>query len=341
MSKMYRINIDNSGASFECEEGDTLMRAALRAGIAFPYECNVGQCGSCRFEVVDGSVNSLWEEAPALTPRDRRKNMKLGCQSQPGSDCSIKVRIDKNCSPMHQPSKMKAQLVGIRDVTHDMREFTFKTDQPAIFTSGQYALMHLNGVDGVRAYSMCNLPNDEGEWQFLVKRVPDGAGTGYLFEYLKCGEFITMDGPYGLAYFREEFAKDIVCVAGGSGLSPLVSITRAASNNPNFVNRKIHFFYGGRGPADICGDEYLRLLPGFGDKITFHSSISLAELDPLGMWVGPVGFIHEYVESILGNKLNDYEYYLAGPPPMLQATLQMLAIKNKVDLESIHFDRFF
>lgn len=90
-----------SGDSFVCEPSDTILRAALRAGFAFPYECNVGQCGSCRFELLKGEVEDLWPGAPALNERDRRKSRKLACQSRPISDCVIKVRADPDCAPLH------------------------------------------------------------------------------------------------------------------------------------------------------------------------------------------------------------------------------------------------
>lgn len=339
---MYRITVDGNETEFECHEDDVIMRAALRAGLPFPYECNVGQCGSCRFEVLEGEVESLWDDAPALSARDRRKGLCLGCQSRPKSDCRIKVRTNQSCEPKFAPQRHSVRLVDTRDVTHDMREFRFVSDAPAIFQPGQYALLHLPGIDGPRAYSMCNQPNEQGEWRFLVKRMPNGAGTTYLFDALRRQEQLTLDGPYGLAYLREAFDKDIVCVAGGSGLSPLISIATAASRLNQSSNRRIRFFFGGRGPADICGEEYLRLLPGFGENVTFHSAISVPELDPNGMWIGPVGFIHESVEGVLGvDALADHEFYIAGPPPMLQATLQMLAMKHRVSVEQIHFDRFF
>lgn len=339
---MFDIEVESTGVSFSCDENDTIMRAALRAGIPFPYECNVGQCGSCRFELLEGEVESLWDEAPALTPRDIRKGLKLGCQCKVKSNCKIKVREDQACSPLFRPVIRETELIDIRNVTHDMREFRFHSNSKAEFKPGQYCLLSLPGISGPRAYSMCNLPNDQGEWHFLIKRFPNGSGTGYLFDHIKIGDKITLDGPYGLAYLREEFSKDIVCIAGGSGLSPLISIASAASQLPNFEKRKIRFFFGGRGPADICGEEYLRLLPGFGKSITFNAAISVPELDPNGMCIGPVGFIHESVENILDiQTLHDYEFYIAGPPPMLQATLQMLAVKHKVNVEQIHFDRFF
>lgn len=336
-----KIRIEGTDTEFECRPGDTINRAALRAGVPFPYECNVGQCGSCRCEVIEGDINNLWADAPALTARDRRLGRSLGCQSVPRTDCTINVRLDGNCTPQTMPSVRSATLAEVRDVTHDMREFVFRTEGPAEFRAGQYALLSLPGVAGPRAYSMCNLPNAEGEWRFLIKKVPGGAGTGYLFGDLSVGDRLQLDGPYGLAYFREEFDRNIVCVAGGSGLSPIISIARQAAQHPDFADRKIHVFFGGRGPSDICGDEFLRVLPRFGENITFNASISIAELDPNGMWIGPVGYIHESVERIMNGSLPDFEYYVAGPPPMLQATVQMLVMKHKVSVDRVHFDRFF
>ena len=73
----HRIHIDRSSIDFEQDAGDTVLRAALRAGIGFPYECNAGGCGSCRFELVSGGVDVLWSAAPGLTERDRRKGRQL------------------------------------------------------------------------------------------------------------------------------------------------------------------------------------------------------------------------------------------------------------------------
>lgn len=340
-TNVHSVEIVGTGVSFRCADGDTLVRAALRAGVPFPYECNVGQCGSCRCDIRSGEFETLWQSAPALTPRDRRKGKHLACQTSVKGDLSVQVRLDAACRPHVTPKVRAATLIDARDVTYDMREYRFKTACPAVFLPGQYSLMHLPGVQGERAYSMSNNANEQGEWHFLIKRVPGGQGTTCLFERLKPGDQITMDGPYGLAYLREDVSRDIVCVAGGSGLSPLIAIARAAVNTPSLDGRRISFFFGGRGPADICGEEFLRLLPGFGDRITYHAAISMPELDPRKMWVGPVGFIHEQVEQLFGDDISANEYYLAGPPPMLQATLQMLAFKNRVPVDQIHFDRFF
>ncbi|MEQ9088842.1 MAG: 2Fe-2S iron-sulfur cluster-binding protein [Alphaproteobacteria bacterium] len=340
---MPKISLEDGSASFECAPNDTILRAGLRAGEPMPYECNVGACGTCKFELVDGEVDVLWDEATGLSERDLRKGRKLACQCVPKTDSVIKLRLDEACRPHVIPRRFEGELIAVHDLTHDMKEFRFKGEGPAEFLPGQYALMSLPGVGGVRAYSMSNIANREGIWDFQIKRVPDGAGTGYLFgdDGFGLGQKIELDGPYGVAYLRPEVERDIVCVAGGSGLAPVVSIARGMVTDPRMDGRKMHFFYGCRGPMDLCGEDMLAELPGYGDRIKFHVAISMPELDANKTWKGRTGFIHEVVKEVLGDSIPEFEYYMAGPPPMVDAVQRMLMMEYEVSHQHVHFDRFF
>ena len=335
----FEIEIADSALRFPCGDGDTLTRAGLRAGIGMPYECNVGSCGTCKVELLSGSVQSAWLLAPALSDRDRAKNRVLGCQSVPLEDCRIKVRTSDEYSPLHTPRRFEATFAGRRDITHDIREFHFQPDMPVSFRPGQYALFSLPGCAGQRAYSMSNCPGD-GSWQFQIKRVPNGQGTSALFDRVAIGDRLTFDGAYGIAYLREDSARDIVCIGGGSGISPMLSIARGAVRSPALAGRQIHFFYGGRRVEDICGAAELSELPGFGTRLHYYPAVSFPEADGASEWPGRVGFVHDHVLPALEQAADAYEYYFAGPPLMTSA-VQRFLVQNKVPHAQIHFDQFF
>ena len=320
---------------------DTILRAALRAGVGFPYECNSGGCGSCKFEIVSGSIENLWPEAPGLTERDRRKNKLLACQCVPASDLVIKVRLDPLCVPHIRPQRRFAHLVGSSDITHDIREFRFVTKSAAEFLPGQYASLNIPGVGAPRCYSMSNLPNRDGEWHFQIRRVHHGRASAWLFEQARAGDRIEIDGPFGHAYLREQSLRDIVCVAGGSGLAPMVSIARGAVAAGMLRDRQLHFFYGGRTPRDLCGEEFLRSFREFGERIFYYPIVSDAHSIDQYRWSGDVGLVHEWLPRKLDGDLARFEYYFAGPPPMTQAIQEMLMLTHKVPFAQIHFDRFF
>lgn len=317
------------------------MRAGLRAGFALPYECNVGSCGTCKVELVEGDVDVRWNAAPGLTERDRARQRILGCQSRPRTDCTIKARLIEQYRPIHRPQRFAATFVSRIDITHDIREFRFGVDARApAFLPGQYALLDVPATSGLRAYSMSNVDDASGEWHFQIRRMPGGQATSYLFDRLAPGERMTLDGPYGHAWLRTDAQRDLVCIAGGSGLSPLISIARGMAEEPRLADRRLDFFYGGRGPRDICGEPMLRELPGFGERVFYHPVISMPELDTLGEWRGEVGLVHELAARTLGPALAAREVYFAGPPAMTQAVQRML-LQHKVPPAQMHFDQFY
>jgi toluene monooxygenase electron transfer component len=316
-----------------CAPSDTVLRAALRAGVAFPYECGVGGCGSCRAEWLEGETHTLWESAPGLSAREKSRRRVLACQTRPLSNCRLKVRVGSNPYSAPRPRRRLLTLLERRMLTSDMAELIFQGEGPAEFEPGQYALFDLPGVDGSRAYSMSNTPNREGHWHFIVRITPQGAGSAALGRGLGSGEQAWIDAPFGLAHFQPSSARDLLCIAGGSGLAPVLSIARAAATRP------IAFYFGGRTPSDLCARPMLQSHPGFGESLRYREAISSPQ--PNEEWRGEVGFIHELVEKDLGERVSDFEIYMAGPPPMLQAALELLVGKYSVPIQQIHYDRFF
>ncbi len=206
---VHLIQLAGSDQSFPCADNDTLLRAALRSGIAFPYECNVGSCGNCKFELIEGEMTSCWPQAPGLSDKDRARNRGLGCQSKPSGPLQIKLRTSEKYAPQHRPVRTAATFISSRAITHDLSEFKFETATPVAFLSGQYALVQMPGIAGPRAYSMSNVGLIEGHKQvgqlmeFQVRRVPGGHGSAHLFDQLAPGAQVEIDGPYGMAYLRE------------------------------------------------------------------------------------------------------------------------------------------
>jgi toluene monooxygenase electron transfer component len=333
----FQIQLQD-GTRFTCGAQDTLTRAGLRAGIAMPYECNAGGCGTCRYELLSGEVADRYPDAPALTERDRRKGRRLGCQSVPCSDLSIRVSLETRPVALPVPRRLRAVLTGIADVTHDIREFRLQLDEAAQFLPGQYALLDIPGVERARAYSMSNIAGDGHEWHFQIRRVPQGRATSVLFDTIGAGTRVMVDGPYGNAFLREDAARDIVCIAGGSGLSPMLSIARGMAASGTLNRRRLRFFMGGRTEADIGGEAALRALRGFDSSITFHPAISLPA--PQTGWKGAVGFAHEVALAAVGPSAADHEWYFAGPPPMVLAAETRLR-EAGVPAQQLHFDRYF
>lgn len=332
--RRHRIEIEG-GPTFEVDGNeDTLLRGALRAGQAFTYECSVGGCGSCRFELLEGEVQTLWEQAPGLSERDRRRGKRLACQSRPLSDCRIRTRLEAPAPESIAPRRMTGVLESRRAITADMAEFTFHLPDAPTFLPGQYALLYLPQTHGARAYSMSGVSNgDEGSWRFIVRRVPGGTGTGALFDRVDIGDPVPIDGPFGHGYLRPT-ERNAVCVAGGSGLGPMLSVARGALRESSA--RSVHFFLGLRTQDDLSAARELEPLRG--PRLLAATVLSAPSSEPA--WTGATGFVHAAVEAALPQPLAQFDFYFAGPPAMVEAMQELLVIRHRVPHAQIHFDRF-
>ena len=338
LKTQHRIRLGEEDSGFTCEPGDVLLRAALRSGVNLPYECGSGGCGACSVQVLDGEVEELWPAAPGLSARQRSRGFKLACQLRPHSDCLLRVRRLSSGPVAARPLRQVARLIGKVALTADLTEFTFQGSDAAVFAPGQFALLRLPGVVGDRAYSMSNLPNEEGLWSFVVKRVPGGSGSAVLFDQLSEGSEVQLDAPYGQSYLRADSPRNIVCIAGGSGISPVLSILSAAAQVKD-DRRNLHLYYGGRRPSDLCVPAALERDPTMRQRVNCVTAIS--DLSCTEIWTGERGFIHEVVRRHLETQGNPEgnDYYFCGPPAMTDAVQHML-MELKVPLTQAYYDRF-
>lgn len=339
----------DDGRSFDCHGGDTLLRAALRAGVAATYECNSGGCGTCKYTLSSGEVIQLDPDAPGLSARDKRKGKMLGCQSIPLSDCEISLVAGESWYAEQTPPRVQdSEVTEVRHLTHDLREVTLTADGPANFLAGQFAMLGVPGAPAhqgssqlarplERAYSMSNLPNSEGVWQFQIKRVPNGAISPLVVDQLAVGDRVIIDGPYGHAHLKDS-PRDVLLVAGGSGLAPMVSVARGLAERADASERRLSFFYGGRRPIDMCAGQFVNELSSKLSSVELIEAISGDE-DPT--WDGLRGYVHELISPESVANLLDREIYVAGPPPMTDAVVRRLALDLGISTDRIHYDRFF
>lgn len=325
---------DGEAHQFNCTDGDTLLRAALRARVPATYECNSGGCGSCKFTLIDGEVRQVQDAPAGLTDRDRRKGRLLACQSVPESDCTVSLLVDPDDRGLPVPARYEGEVMAARMLTHDLREISVAVDAP--FLPGQFAMLRRPGGEE-RAYSMSNVPGDGGMWQFQVKRVPGGAESGFFVDDVAVGDRIEVDGPYGHAHLKPT-GRDVVCIAGGSGLAPMVSVARGLSATATAAERRLHFFYGGRAARDLCAGEFVGEIADQLAEVTLVDVIS--DEVPDG-WAGAHGFVHEAVAAAELPDLAERDIYVAGPPPMTDAVTRLLVRELKVPADQIHYDRFF
>ena len=229
-------------------------------------------------------------------------------------------------------------VTEIRPLNHDTIRIVCSPEEPFAFLPGQYALFVIPGERGRRAYSMSDRPRPDGRIDFVVRAKPGGAATRFLFEKLRAGDRLDLEGPYGRAFLRLPITRDLVFVAGGSGLGPMLSILRAVLEEGRTPERSVRLVFGVRRRRDLFDLELLAALAQAHRR--FDVVQALSEPDPGESWDGEVGLVHEVlIRRVLD--LTERDVYMAGPPPMIDAVVRACILERRMPADRIRFDRFF
>lgn len=335
-----RVTFEGHDSIVDCEPSETLLRAGLSAGLRLPYECASGGCGSCRAQLLDGTVHTLWEDAVGLSERDRRRgNRILMCQSVPDRDCVVKVPVVSSIVAEPSPERFDGRLASRTALTPDTALFTVELGRPMSFLPGQFALFESSS--GIRrAYSMAH-PERVGSTslEFVIRAKPGGAASKWLFEEITLGEPLVLEGPYGRAYAQPDSTRPVLCVAGGTGLAPILAIAEhllTAEQPPT-----LHVYVGARADADLVLLERLLRLRDLGAVMTLSAESSsgavayACELMPVRE-----GRVIDHVASDW-TQLADHDIYLSGPAGMVDAALRAFVRDGDAPADRLFYDRFF
>jgi len=343
MSETYTVRLEPVGVEFEVQEGETVLNAAFRQGISLPHGCKEGQCSACKCNLLEGDVDLLKYSTFALSDGERENGGILLCRSLAQEDLVIELlNFDEELLSKSIAIKdFKGRITAKSNLTHDIRAIEIAIETPIKFWAGQYVDITVrtkNGEEITRSFSMANTPDQTQKLRFIIKKYPDGRFSNELDAGgIEVGAAVTVRGPYGNCFRRENRTGPIVLVAAGSGMSPIWSILH--DHVASGEQRPVYFFYGARSRADLFYLDEIAALTQANPEIRFIPVLSHADTD--AEWTGARGFVHQVVSSELKRlKIEgDGDAYACGPPPMIDA-LQPVLFMQDFDPERTFYDKF-
>ncbi len=368
-----KIDVNNGEREYTVQGGLTVLNALAEQKLFVPSACGgQGTCGYCKVKVLSDIGPILPTEEGQLTRLEKKQNVRLACQIKVKADLRIEVPEE-----YFAIQEFRCEVISNKQVTDDIVEVQLKLIEPdrMRFQAGKYVQLRIPRDEGIRrmrgvfgtydftkfnekkidlekvpkekfinrAYSMSNSPGRDDIVELDVRiappprDVPDappGFASSYIWS-LKVGEEAWVTGPYG-DFFIKETDRPKIFIGGGAGMAPMKAMILEL-----FEVRKtdctVKFFYGARAKKDIFYDDIFAEIAEANDN--FDYTVALSEPAPEDEWDGPTGFVHLTVEKTLGDFGYDNEYYLCGPPLMVDACVAMLADKG-VPEEDIAFDKF-
>lgn len=310
----FEITVQPSGHQFPCGPDETVLAAALRAGIGLPYGCKNGACGSCKGKLISGSITHGRHQAKALPAAEEEQGAALFCCAMPHEDLTIEVREVAGLGDF-PIKKLPSRVAKIERVSPDVIILSLQlpASERLQYQAGQYIEFLLK--DGKRrSYSMAGAPHLEEQISLHIRHMPGGLFTDQVFASMKERDILRFEGPLGTFFLREESAKPIVLLASGTGFAPIKAIVEhALEKNPG---RSMVLYWGGRRPQDLylhtlC-EEWARSVPNF------RYVPVISDAMPDDSWQGRTGFVHRAVLADLPD-LSQYQVYACGAPVMVDA----------------------
>ncbi len=367
---------DDASQALTTLAGGTLLGTLAAEKIFIPSACGgKGTCGVCKVNVTEGGGAMLPTEVSHINRGEAREGCRLACQVKIKGDMKIEVppevfdvrkwicnvRSNRNVAtfikelvlelpPGEEVPFRAGGYIQIESPPHIVLYKNFDIDEEYREDWDKFDMWrYVSKVDEpvTRAYSMASYPEEKGIIMLNVRvaspppRAPEGTPPGKMSSFifdLKPEAEVTISGPFGEFYAKDTDAE-MMFVGGGAGMAPMRShifdqLRRLASK------RKITYWYGARSLREAFYQEDFDELARECDNFEWH--LALSEPQPEDNWTGHTGFIHQVVYD---NYLKDHpapediEYYLCGPPLMLQACRQMFDDLG-VEPENVLFDDF-
>ncbi len=313
--------------------------------VVVPYECATGTCGSCRARLVSGELDQGWVDAPGRKALKIKRGEFLMCQAVAQSDCEIRIPspVSTSESVGTSPRHLSGKVTNLKRLTAEVISFTVVLEEKIGFQAGQFMTLEFPGVNGARAYSMVNYATQTDELEFVIKRFEGGRCSQLLFGKPIENQQLSLFGPLGHAVFEPDLGHDLLLLAGGSGIAGMMAMLQQADETGYLKSQSIHLIFGVRSGADIF---YLSILKDLAYRYPQHLKITIAlseqmedhESNQTANLHIVQAFVHELIEKAATNE--NTMAFIAGPPPMVDASIRELIAEKGLGVEQIRYDKF-
>lgn len=326
----------NEDREYIVNGGSSLLSALIDEKVFIPSACGgKGTCGYCKVKVLEGGGQVLPTELPWLSEKELENNMRLSCQVKIKEDMKIYIPEE-----LFNVREYEATVEIMEDMTPEIKKvrLKLKEGEGIDFKPGQYIQLKVPAYEGnneevYRAYSIASSPEDKNFIDLYIGYT-GGIATTYVYKILKVGDRVYINGPYGEFYYHDNRDKEMLLVAVGSGIAPILSILKYMANND--IDRKATFYFGAKTPHDLFE---LDLIHSFEESIPgFKFVPTLSRVKEEHNWTGEKGRVNVQLEKYIDNG-DGKEAYLCGSPAMIDTVVNVLKKKGFTE-ETIYYDKF-
>ena len=328
----FNIKVLPSGHQFTTEGEESILDAALRSGLAFPYGCRGGACGACIGKIVSGEISYGDDEPMGLSEEEATVGMALFCIARPSSDLTIEIH-EVGAVEEIPVKNLPAKVARLERLNDDVMALFLKLpeNERMQYLAGQYVDFIMK--DGrKRPFSIANAPHHDELLEFHIRHIKGGEFTDHVFDDMKAGEIVRIEGPKGTFFLREESERPIIMLATGTGFGPIKGIIEHMLAEQS--SRPVYLYWGARHREDLYADAQIRQWCEKFPNIHYRPVLS----QPDEQWDGRKGYVQEAVAADFED-LQGFELYACGHPAMVYSARDAMVAKG-IDADHCFGDAF-
>ncbi len=333
------VSVLPSGRTFNLQDDETILAAAIRQGIGLPYGCKDGACGSCKCKKLQGDVTLSDYQPKALSADEQAAGFILTCRATAHTDVVLESRnvTDESAFPVRKmPSRVSLLEKKSADVM--LVRLQLPATEPLRYHAGQYLEFILR--DGSRrAYSMATAPHTQQDTgpsvELHIRHMPGGKFTDQVFGTLKERDILRCEGPFGSFYLREDSTKPIVMLASGTGFAPIKALIEQLRFKAS--DRPVTLYWGGRRPSDLYLHDWVVQQAAEMPNLRYLPVVSNAL--PEDDWTGRTGFVHQAVLDDFAD-LSGHQVYACGAPIVVDSAQRAYVAERGLPAEEFYADAF-
>ena len=324
-------------------DGQSVLDAALEAGMNLPHSCKSGHCTSCRAQLLGGRIHYPNGWPAGLTQAEHAAGRVLLCQARAASDLVIETRRIARATEVEirrLPCRIERRVLLAADVLQLF--LRLPAAEPFTFQPGQYLDVLLD-AGRRRSFSIASPPHDAAQLELHVRRAPGSGFTQQLFDSPDALTSLQIEGPIGQFVYQPS-AAPLLLIAGGTGFAPIKSILRHVLEVERGA-RPVRVYWGAQNAAGLYEDaqllawcashprlSYTGVLSDPPPELTAGSSTTVLAAHHRRGWV------HQIAAAAVRD-LAAHDIYLAGPPALIEA-VRCDYVQSGVDPTRIRFDSF-
>ncbi len=325
----HKVTLYNNKQTFMAQENETILEAAIRAGVSVNYGCSSGTCGLCKARLVSGNARDIRTREYVIPEAEKLQGQILTCVCAINDDVIIDAVVTNNVSDI-PVQKLNVKVRKVQQLVEEVFRLVVQTPRTnrLRFLAGQYVEIGLEGV-GTSRFSIASCPCEDRLIELHLRVSKDDPVSHLVADKMRLGDNIELQGPFGEFVYDENANRPVILFAFDTGFAAIKSLLEHITAQEQELN--IHLIWMSCGRDGLYMHNLCRSWTDAFDNfsytgVTLNESIKQLTENPLNGCAIVEAHIIQAMQD--HEDLSCHDIYVSAPAPATKIFEDVCRKKN-------------